>query len=97
MRNSKLRGILAALLAGLMLLSAVACTGGTTDDTTIGDTTAETPTETPTEAPVGTEAPKSGCGATVDLSALWIFSLCALAVGIRVLFVLAVNLKKKQD
>ena len=55
MRNSKLRGILAALLAGLMLLSAVACTGGTTDDTTNGDTTAETPTETPTEAP--TEAP----------------------------------------
>ena len=54
-----MKKLLCGILAALMLLSAVACTGGDTTDTE-GDTTAtppatDAPTEVPTSAP--TEAP----------------------------------------
>ncbi|MBQ4112637.1 MAG: hypothetical protein IJD38_07565 [Clostridia bacterium] len=59
----------------------------------------EAPTEAPTiqQTPTETDATKGGCGSALDVSAIWIFSLCALAVGIRCLIMLAINLKKKEN
>ncbi len=67
------------------------------------DPVTEAPTEAPTdpvtEAPTeeATEAPEGGCSSTLDVSALWIFALCGLAVGVKVLCMMALNLKKKEN